>query len=59
MSNNSNMVVSKDTKMNFSARHWIFIIMGFFALFFAGGVQNESMNVVIPKLIETHPGLTD
>lgn len=58
MQNTHAKVVSKDVKMNFSAYHWIVIIMGFFALFFTGSVQNESMNVVIPKLIEVH-GWTD
>lgn len=57
MSNTENThgkVVSQDVKMNFSLRHWLVIIMGFFALFFTGSVQNESMNLVIPKLVEVH-----
>lgn len=47
-------VVSKDAKMNFGFRHWMVIIMGFCALFFTGSVQNESLNVVIPRLTELH-----
>lgn len=58
LENTHEKVVAKDAKMNFGFRHWLVIIMGFCALFFAGSVQNESMNVVIPKLIEVH-GWTD
>ena len=47
-------IVSKDAKMNFGFRHWMVIVMGFLALFFTGSVQNESLNVVIPKLTEIH-----
>lgn len=59
MSNTDNIhehekVVSKDAKMNFGFRHWMVIFMGFCALFFAGSVQNESLNVVIPRLTELH-----
>ena len=47
-------VVGKDSKANFGTRGWFLVLFGLMALFYVGSVQNESMNVVIPKLIEIH-----
>ncbi len=47
-------VVGKDSKANFGTRGWLLVLFGLMSLFYVGSIQNESMNVVIPKLMELH-----
>lgn len=47
-------IVAKDSKANFGTRGWILVIFGILLLFCCGSLQNETLNVIMPKLNERY-----